>query len=359
MRRALPTGAMSNKARIPVPDGTQSLHTEAGLPDKVMPAWAEMSRQLGLIMARRDSPFGRRPPAGFRRGIDFYPASDLLVVLTRSALRYRSVHGAFPNLVAPTKFTEHVFGSNYFRPFKCPQTGNKLETSHFLPEGISGQVSVPPVVWRSDRAQLPPPGDIEPGQYYLKTNHGSDMFERIEWPLEGGERDRLETLFGEHLKNDYGYRNGEWWYSSFPREIFLEKSVARADHPIAWCCYTFRGKVGFIIAYRKLGRSSETIWLNSDFAPSPWQNAAKDRAKVEMPPRATRQAMLDAAARIGEAHSFVRVDFLLGDDGLIYLSELTFSPGNATTPLPAELDLQLGALWREARVDEAAWQRDR
>ena len=43
--------------------------------------------------------------------------------------------------------------------------------------------------------------------------------------------------------------------------------------------------------------------------------------------------------------SFVRVDFLLGDDERLYLSELTFSPGNGNLRWPGEMDAQFGALW--------------
>jgi hypothetical protein len=46
------------------------------------------------------------------------------------------------------------------------------------------------------------------------------------------------------------------------------------------------------------------------------------------------------------------VDFLLGDDERVYLSEMTFSPGNATTPLPRELDVQLGALWAASLIED-------
>ncbi len=340
----------------PPNDGSEMLGSSAAqkgqLPDHIVPVWAALSAQLAVVLSWRDSPFLRRVRRGFRRGIDFYNASDLFVVMTRSAMRYQTVHGAFPNLVDPTRLTEHIFWSNYFRRLKTPETGDKLQTAFFIPDEARELAAIPDVVWRSTEARLPPAEAIEPGTYYLKTNHGSDMFERIQWPLSASEVERLEELFTAHLENPYGYWNGEWWYSCIPREIFLEKSVASAEHPIAWCCYTFRGKVGFITAYRKLKTGSETIWLNPDFTASKWQNAAKPRTQFDMPSKAIRQNMLEAAARIGAPHPFVRVDFLLGDDQRIYLSEMTFSPGNATTPLPRELDVQLGALWAASLIED-------
>jgi hypothetical protein len=311
----------------------------------IAPAAAAIGRQIAELVADPQSDFFTLPPPGYQRGIDFYPGSHLLKVIAIAAHRYRDVHGRYPNLLRPELLTEKILWSNYFRLLQPGQAGNKLATGSFLPAEIDEPVAVPAIAWRSASARLPPANEIEPGIYYLKTNHGSDMFRRIAWPPNDDERGELETEFAGHLRRAYGYWSGEWWYSCFEREIFLERSVAAEEHPIAWCCYTFGGTVGLIIAYRKTDRGSETAWLNPDFTPQGWQNPAKPRTEFALPPIGVRDAMLKAAGAIGRAHSFVRVDFLIGDDGRLYLSELTFSPGNGLTPWPEELDRKIGAYW--------------
>ena len=309
------------------------------------PAAAAIGGQIAQLVANPHSAFFKLPPPGFQRGIDFYPGSHLFKVMAIATHRYHEVHGRYPNFLKPELLTEKILWSNFFRLLRVGTTGNKLTTASFLPGELDGQIAVPDTVWRSKTAGLPADTAIEPGLYYLKTNHGSDMFRRVAWPPAKAERRALQTAFAGHLRRSYGYWSGEWWYSCFERELFLERSVTSEKHPIAWCCYTFAGKVALIIAYRKTDGESETAWLNPDFTPQGWHNPARRRTEFDRPPRALRDAMLKAAGTIGRPFSFVRVDFLLGDDGRLYLSELTFSPGNGLTPWPEELDRTIGGLW--------------
>ena len=305
-----------------------------------------MAAQLGEIMAGTRSPFLRPSPAGFQRGIDYYTAEALIRVTGLGAHLYSEVHGAYPNLVDPQRLTEKMSWAKIFRPMKIPEAGNKLMVADLVGEGARNMVTVPEVVWRSPTAELPPNDAIAPGLYYLKTNHGSDMFRRIQWPLGDPDRKRLEEEFAGYLRKDYGFWSGEFWYLRFRREVFLERNVSSDPHPIAWCCYTFGGRTGLVIAYRKVDGESHTAWLKPDFTPLEWQNSAKERTEFGLPSEAVRTRMLEAASAIGRPFSFVRVDFLLGDDERLYLSELTFAPGNALTRWPAELDLRFGAMWQ-------------
>jgi hypothetical protein len=327
-------------------DQSNGLSAEQVTLKDLAPTMAAMSQQIARILAHPRSPFFLRPPPGELRGIDVYPASALMKLISSAAFRYKQFHGALPNLVEPARLTEKIYWANYFRLLKIPETGNKLATASFLPAAAATDIAVPEVVWRSREARLPTSSALPKGIYYLKTNHGSDMFRRVAWPPKPAERKSLEQEFAGHLARPYGFSRGEWWYSRFDHELFLERSVASETHPIAWCCYTFHGEVGLVVAYRKLEGESDTIWLNPDFSPSQWQNPGKRRTQFITPSAATRIKMLNAARQIGRPFAFVRVDFLLGDAEEIYLSEMTFSPGNATTPLPLDLDLKLGAMWK-------------
>jgi hypothetical protein len=304
-----------------------------------------MIGQLAELMASPDGDFRRPPRPGHQRGIDYYSAKDLVLVVAASAAIYHDLHGVYPNLTNPVKLTEKIFWAKLFRPMKVPESGNKLRLADLISDEARSLVEIPEVVWRSTEARLPVSTAIDPGTYYLKTNHGSDMFRRIEWPPDDADRRSLEEEFTSHLANDFGYRSGEWWYLRFRREIFLERSVTKDPNSIAWYCYTFGERVARIVAYRKTPQRPQSFWLNPDFTPVERQSVRNSRTQFDLPSAAVRSRMVEAARAIGRRYSFVRVDFLLGEDERLYLSELTFSPGNGRMRWPSDMDLQFGAMW--------------
>ncbi|MGE5721791.1 MAG: ATP-grasp fold amidoligase family protein [Sphingomonadales bacterium] len=304
-----------------------------------------MRQQLAQMIARPLSAFSLRMPPGFQRGIDFYPATDLVLVLGQTALVYARRHGSLPNLIEPARVTEKIYWSKFFRPLMVPESGNKLATARFIPDDVRDTVSVPPIVWHSPTCALPRAGEIEDGTYYLKANHGADMFRRIEYPLADADREKLEKEFSAFLDGQYGYWSGEWWYNSFEKELLIEKCISSDPHPTAWGFYTFGEEIGPISLYRKVGTDAETAYLNPDFSEFEWHNPEFPRVQFELPSKATRSKMIAAASAIGRAFPFARVDFLLGDREELYLSEVTFSPGNALTAWPDEINLKLGAKW--------------
>lgn len=316
------------------------------LPDDLAEAVAHVSRQIAEAMAAPGGAFSRSPPAGYRRGLDFYSTPNLVEMAARGAYIYRRIHGYLPNLLDPRTFTEKVLWAKIFRLMRVPQSGNKLLAGDLLPAEAAKLVAVPKVVWRSLNAKLPPSDSIPPGTYFLKTNHGSGMFRRIEWPLTEPERQRLEREFSGHLRKDYGYAGGEWWYLAFQRGVFLEQSVVERQRGVTWCFYTFRDRFGPIVPYLKTKEEDRAYCLRPDFSPLEWQSDPPCAPWFVLPPAAVRRRMLEAAAAIGRSFSFVRVDLMIGEDEELYLSELTFSPGNGMTRWPHHLNLQLGEIWK-------------
>ena len=55
--------------------------------------------------------------------------------------------------------------------------------------------------------------------------------------------------------------------------------------------------------------------------------------------------MLELAKELSTLFEFVRIDFHLGDDGLVYFSEFTFTPAGGTQIFSDELEATLGAKW--------------
>lgn len=304
-----------------------------------------LKEQIAALMVREYSPFFVLRTNGFKRGIDFYSTTSFIDVLLDAVCIFRRRHGRFPELIDPKRFSDKLFWSKFFAEFKTPETGNKLLNGHFIPEAARHLVSCPEIVWRSTIARLPPNGEIEDGFYYLKTNHGCNMYHRVRFPLADAPRRALEAKFSDFLKLRYGMRSGEWWYNDFTTEIFLERSVSEHSHSIAWNHFVFGGQVVLLSVFRKVSEGAEATLLDPDYKEIDFQNPSRQRVSFALPSPALRAKMSEAARLIGGQFGFARVDFLIGDDEQLYLSEITFTPGNGLTYWPDGLDFELGRLW--------------
>lgn len=294
------------------------------------------------MLATGGAPFLRQPPVGHARGIDFYPAAALIRVLRASAASFRKAHGRWPEIVDPETFTDKIFWSKFFRPMKVPQTGNKLETAHFIPDELRSVIACPEIVWHSKVPKVPRAGEVEPGDYYLKASHGSDMFRRVTYPVGDAEAEQLDALAARFLSTRFGLASGEWWYNSFAPEVLLEKAIGEGD-TVSWDYFAFGEEVPLLAAYQKTARGPLKVYLTPDFKPVPGQT--EHVLDFTEPSESAKAIMLDVTRAIGKAFSFVRVDFLLGNDGKPWLGEVTFTPGNALTRRPPEQDLALGRMW--------------
>jgi hypothetical protein len=305
-----------------------------------------LKAQINALVLQDRSPFFVLRKNGFKRGIDFYSTTSFIDVLLDAVCIFRRRHGRFPDLTNPERFSDKLFWSKFFGEFKTPETGNKLLNRHFIPETARHLVSCPEIVWRSTVAQLPRNEDIDAGLYYLKTNHGCNMYHRVRFPLADTPRRALEAKFSDFLKLRYGMRSGEWWYNDFVTEIFLERSVSEQPNSIAWNHFVFEGQVVLLSVFRKVADGAEATLLDPDYNQIDFQNPNRQRVSFALPSPTLRAKMNEAARLIGGQFGFARVDFLIGDDQQLYLSEITFTPGNGLTHWPDDLDFDLGRLWR-------------
>ena len=288
--------------------------------------------------------FGSVPP-GYSSGVNFYTLNNLVRVIANAMVGYKRVFGQDPDLINPTTFNEKVVWSKFFGVKKVPESGNKLMTASLLPDSVRSIVRVPQVVWRSDRAILPTE-DIKPGTYYLKANHGSGFVRKVQMPLSKNDRKNIENLFSFFLTVNYGLHDGEWWYSTFKREVFLEKSVSSGECSIAWLFYVFSGSVQVVAAYQKSSDGDRSSWFDAQFNLFKEQNERRERVVITGLSQGIMDRMSAAALLIAGAMPFVRVDFLIGDDGNIYISELTHAPGNGLTLWPDEINDRMGREWQ-------------
>lgn len=305
----------------------------------------EARRQLRALRASADSPWRRLPAPGTLRGIDAYPPSQLLWVAAYGMYRHKRKFGFYPDIATPRGFNDKILWLKLFGEIHAPLAGDKLATHQFIPHHLRGEVGRADVVWHSDTPTLPDNAAVAPGAYYLKANHGSGMFRRVAYPITQEEKADLEHTAQRWLGTPYGRLGGEWWYTSFPSRIFLERSVSSEAETISWNFYVLNGEVPMIGLFLKhMDREPSSTWLGPDFRPLPQQPERPAIPHYRVPSYAPR--LLYCAQEIGKAFSAVRVDFLQGDDERPYLCELTYAPGDGLSRRPAEIDQLLSKSWK-------------
>ena len=304
---------------------------------------AAVELQIGNVLVQEASPFFLPPRPGYKRGVEFYTASNMVRAMLNAFVAYAHAHGQYPDLTEPRTFNEKLVWSKFFAPMKVPESGNKLLTSHFIPEEAKDMVSCPEIVWHSPKPGIPGNADLKPGSYYLKTNFGCNMYQRIDYPLEPSIRAEVDAKFGDHLGESFGLLSGEWWYAFFRRQLMIECDVGGGEDSVAFCYYVFGGEIALLSIYRK--SNLDSTLLTPDFAPFEYQIPGRSRTRFAPPSARTRAAMNRAAEIIGRSLPFARIDFLMAPDERFYLGEVTFTPGNGLTRWPPHINRRLGDMW--------------
>lgn len=298
-------------------------------------------------------PFSRIPPEGYMRGIDFYGREQLIQVVENILAWYRFAGCGPLNLIEPRSFSEKLNNAKLFAAMKVPETGNKSLTSTFIPDHLEGTVRYPEVVWRSPIPELPGNDQVPPGLYYLKTTHGSGWVRRIEYPLSRTEKADLEREFAGFLLSDYGYELGEWWYNTFDRELMIEKAVSKSDPSTVLLFYVIGGEVGRISVDQKplkRGAATKVLVYDGDFNLSAVQRPEAERLRDFDLSDDLKKKTLEAAREIGKQFACVRVDLMVGDDGEIYLNELTHMSSSGRPLDDRKLDYELGQKWEGQEI---------
>lgn len=316
-------------------------------------ALAAARAQLSQLRAQPDSPFRRPPPPGFLRGIDFYSEDELEKAVARALELSRHIIGYYPSLIDADRLNDKCYRAKFLSPMRVPESGNKLLTHTFIPKELEGRLRCPTIVWHSRIPEIPPNTAIRPGEYYLKANHGSGMFRKIRYPVHDDDRVFLNALCRQWLAYDYGRDDGEWWYNAFTHEILLEEQIGSGDTSVTWNVYTFGERVELIIGYRKMSEVSsdqdECTWFDRDFNVVPHLEIAKPPLSSATLSPETRRDMIEFSRAIGRKHKFMRVDYLIDDDGDLFLGEITFTPMNGLdTAKPESLDRYLASLWDQS-----------
>lgn len=308
-----------------------------------------ISQCLSRIRDSSCSPFAEAPKPGYLRGIDVYETTSFVKVLKACFNRFVDFHGYRPDFAEPIGFDEKILKAKFFSEFKVPESGNKLFTSRFIPQGLIDAVGCAKVVWHSPDPTLPENDAVPAGRYFLKASHGSGMVCPVTYPLQQETRSALEAMCRQWLTTRYAIHNGEWWYSVFRSEILLEVPIGSGPDTVSWNVLAFRGRIGAITAYAKFltdGRMREaSLWYDANFQVLPFQHPSRPRLVHASISNDLKNRLASVAAAIATPFPFVRVDLLVDDNENVFLGELTFAPNGGLNRRPREYDAYLGRLW--------------
>lgn len=305
----------------------------------------ELAAEITLRYRPRD-PALMRP--GHARGIDYYKPEGLVVVLAIALATYRKYANHLPELLKPRLYSEKLTALKFLAHLRVPETGNKLLTGRFITPEARALLRVPEVVWHSAEPVLPPNGMVPDGDYYLKTNHGSGRCRRIRYPLSADARMALEAMAGRWMSRSYGALAGEWWYNVFARRLMLERAVTRRNPSAVILFYVFHGNVGLISMEEKYldGTDRNRVSLfDRSFRPLQRQKPGVEPIRDFTISDALIGRAITAAEAIGQPFDAVRVDIIPGDDGELYLNEITFTNKSGLPPNTPGLDEELGDMW--------------
>jgi hypothetical protein len=307
-----------------------------------VPFFARVFRQFVHLRLTRPDLFAQPHTPGLQTAWGFYDHRRFLRILMITFRKFQNAHGGMPDIVHPRTFSEKVLRQKFFGTLPLPEAGNKLLTHRFIPDDLDGVRAVP-IVYHSTDPCLPPDDALPPGSYFLKANHGSDMFRPMQWPPSEGTRAELDALCANWLSRNFGYWQGEWWYSGCTREILIEPNISPEASATSWCYAVLGGKIGYISLIRKVNGETQVTRLDPDHRPLPHQPENRTRI-TEFDDHGLKDRMAEAALAIARPFPLVRVDLYVTEAREIFLGEVTFAPGDGRTSFPPEFDLEMGAL---------------
>jgi hypothetical protein len=284
---------------------------------------------VGRMLLDPQSAFTAKPSRGTLRGIDIYPAGTLIRVIAGRLDEYQRVTGEWmPDPGKSILLREKIFWANFFRPMAIPTPADKLAVYSLLTADAKLRVKEPPKVWQGMRATLPNNDLVPPGSYYLKANHASQTSEKLMFPLDAERRAALEAKGKKWLQWRFGWKVGEWWYSTIRPCLFLEKELdLPIDHPGEFKFYTVNGRVTHLHVnwFTSEGRSTSVYDRDLAFIDVRYKNRPSARRKL----RSKVADVTPVAEEIAKGTDYVRVDLYLDRNDTIWIGELTFAPASA------------------------------
>ena len=313
-----------------------------------------MLAQLGLLLVTGKWPLRSAPP-NTMRGIDFYPWKDFLRAVITGARIFKAENGYLPPLVSPASFNEHIFARKFFAPLPMPSLADKLAARDYFKARLGDEL-LPAVAWVGDDIAGLFAAKLPAGRYVLKANHGSEWNLFLNLPDDlSAKRTEIEQRAMTWLSSRYGYDWGEWQYSVFKPQLFLEEFIDfnGAKTPDDYKFYCFHGKACFIEIDVDRFTQSRSAFYSLDWQCIP-VNYGEEPIQCRRPHNL--EDMIRVAEIVARDMDFTRVDLYSDRNSRIKFGEITSFPGNGTLHFSDfKFDRWLGSHFGKSPANNVPW----
>ncbi len=166
--------------------------------------------------------------------------------------------------------------------------------------------------------------DSLPEKFVLKCNHDSGSWHVIDKKA-GYDREAINKDLNKHLKQKFGYVNGEMFYNSIEPCILAEPYL---ENPVDYKLWCFDGRpYMFWVGSNRTHEEVDVCAYDLDWNPHPEKaiyNEHKHQGDKPLPRPASLERMIETGAALSEGFPEVRVDFY-EIDGKLLLGEMTFA----------------------------------
>ena len=253
----------------------------------------------------------------------------------RVAIFYRWRHARWPDLDAPTRFTEWVqWRKLNDRRHSLALLTDKLHSKAVAKSRLGTALTIP-TLWLGERLPETAPW---PMPFIVKANHGCGQFVVVRSAADYATARRVAPRW---LKRAYGGLLDEWHYRAARRLVLVEPYIGGAKLPLDYKVYVFGGRAEVVQVHE--GRGRRHRWTQFDRS---WRALSASPKAVDAPD--CLPEMLAAAEAMAGDEAFLRVDFYC-EGGALKFGEYCLYPGSGLDPFtPDSLDLALGDSWSRA-----------
>lgn len=259
-------------------------------------------------------------------------------------LKFRQVHGYYPNYKSPRSFNEKC---NYLKLFSrnpiLPIIVDRVKVRDFVAKKVGKEVLIP-VLQIVDK-----PEDINfdklPEQFVIKTNFASGQ-NIIVHDKEQINIKQVKDKLSRWLSMKYRVKELIWFAQEVERKIIVEKYLNEEGLivPADYKFDVFRGQVKVVNVIEGRFRQKSFTFLDNNWSLLPFQRGRKSQNMQPEKPLLFKK-MMNIASILGKEFDFMRVD-LYHVNNKIYFGELTPYPGNGLSVFhPNKYDFVYGNNW--------------
>jgi hypothetical protein len=208
------------------------------------------------------------------------------------------------------------------------------------------EIAIAKVMWESTHPKSLPRELVRDNNVAIKCNHasGTNVF------VSNG-KPQLGEILGQAerwIATAWDTVHGEWGYREIPRKIFVEEmlQLGGGDLPTDIKVHVFGGRIGHAWAADKHNGRSRTY--DADASPLSVRDSSYPREEQSLPDctetRGLVRRAIELAPRLAGELDYVRVDFMVADDGL-YFGEYTLYPDAGYDRFDEALTRRAETLW--------------